>query len=183
MKEIKSEIERITRFLDHRLPLPPLEIISSGIIYERYLNVNVQERKRDIIRISMWTWIDQTIYFLLADERNENCFNDIELYNNFRNEFPFPKVEISGAAWGNISPAAILKIYDDLNLIFEKELLLISKLQIWDLGVKRFFEELGRIRLVIHAENEFRKDLKLRHRFTEDEESRLKFLWKEELFN
>ena len=183
-RTINDELLRIRHFLDSRTP-SPLQLedsIASDAVHYKYSNVPGFSKKKDLLILFMWSWIDQVIYWLLKDEKNKFCFNEAELYDNFRQIFEYPKM-LRYPDYHIIRPSYFLNIFDELKLLNEKPLLLDARINSWDLGAKQYFLELSRNDIIASAENEFRRDLTLRDKFTEDEQNKLEFLWENDLFN
>lgn len=124
--------------------------------------------------------IDQTLYFILVDNRlNAECLNEVETYLNYDKLFNFIKMQIHCSP-EQTSPVSFLDFRNsdtEIYLLDKKELLMDAKVLLWDKGVKQYFLSLGRNDIVSLSEMEFRRDLTLRHRFSEDEETKLKYLF------
>lgn len=125
--------------------------------------------------------IDQAVYYILTDARlNPNCLNEPETYNNFYALFPFLKI-YNHSGPGYVSPVSFLdlKNYEcEIFLLDKKDLLFKQKKIFWDNTVKKYFSYKDREDIINLCEAEFIRDLTLRHRYSEEEEQKLKFLFK-----
>lgn len=152
------------------------ELLSSQITSKRLL------KKEDFISLFFATWIDQVIYWVLVDSGNEFCLNDSELYETFHTKLVFPKFWQHGSRHYARPVIFLIRLYRK-DLLSENKLLLLTKLKYWNLGGKKFFLRIGRRDIIKLAEQEFIRDLSLRHRFSEDHERKLKYLWETKLIN
>lgn len=174
MLEIYQDSSRIMSLLNERSirrTFCSCEIVKFAKNSGRSLN------KEDLINLFMGTWIDQTIYWILKDSRNADRLHESEFYQEFYEKFNFAKFELHG--WNNlVSPIFFLIGIKRFNLMQEKELILFTKIKYWDLGVKEYLLSKDRKDIVELAEEEFNRDLSLRHRFTENQERELRYLLK-----
>ena len=179
MRTLNYEILKVRNFLFTNCAQEPF---CSCEINRLYSIVNENQRSKELIELFMWTWIDQVIYWLLVDGKNESCLNNYELYDKFRRKYTFPKIRHHSSP-GFIEPSYYLTAFHNINLIIDRHLLLYIKKIAWDQNVKPFLLKLREMDVVNRSEEEFRRDLTLRYRFSELEEKELMFLWKEDLFN
>ena len=179
MRALNYEILKVRNFLFTNCAQEPF---CSCEINRLYSIVNENQRSKELIELFMWTWIDQVIYWVLVDDKNESCLNNYELYDKFRSKYAFPKTRHHSSP-GYMEPSFYLTAIHKINLINDRNLLLDIKRMAWDENIKRFFLSMGEIDIVNRAEKEFRRDLTLRYRFSELEEKELMFLWEEDLSN
>jgi len=179
MPEIYQNNSRIMDVLntrESRTEFCSCELISNRITARRLLD------KEDLINLFFATWIDQVIYWMLVDSRNPFCLKELRLYKTFYKKFKFLKFYYHGyGRW--VRPISYLTSLGYRNLIREKNLLLRTKQKYWDQDVKEFFLSIHRGDIIELAEQEFLRDLSLRHRFSEDQERKLKYLWVTNLIN
>lgn len=124
--------------------------------------------------------IDQAVFYVLTDNRlNPNCLNEPELYKEFQDFFGFYEMEAHGAP-GKSCPEIFLRVFDNFPDIRWRDLRLFmtyKKRVIWDLMIKKWFIQKGRPDVAVLCEEEMRRDLTLRERFSEEAENKLKFLF------
>lgn len=173
MIEIYQDNSRIINLLNKR---KMTQIFCICELRNFYFNSKSPLEKEEFIKLFVGTWIDQTIYWLLVDSNNERCLNEYGIYQEYYDKFNFPKFKQHG--FGNlVEPIYFLTRFCEDNLLSEKTLILFTKLGYWDLGIKEFFLSLDRKDIVELAEEEFIRDLSLRHRFSEKQAKKLKYLW------
>lgn len=99
-------------------------------------------------------WIDQVIY-TVTKKQNENLFLNENLYEQFREKYPFPKVYSHSSA-GHTIPYIILgnncDYTPDLSMLIE------FKNDYWG-EIENYFLDLGEWNLVYYAKLEFENDL------------------------
>ena len=124
--------------------------------------------------------IDQTLYFILVDGRiNPNCLNEPDVYEDYDNTFGFFKFHNHFGS-GYASPISFLSFRnDDLDicLLDKTGQLRKTKNHLWDNMVRKYFFAAGRKDIIQFCEDEFRRDLTLRHRYNMEEEAKLKSLF------
>lgn len=152
------------------------ELISNRITYKRLL------KKQDYINLFFASWIDQVMYWVLVDSRNEFCLKELWLYEYFYNYYRFIKIVYHGPG-SRVRPISYLIGLGYKNLLRERELLLRTKQKYWDQDVKEFFLSIDRRDIIEIAEQEFLRDLSLQHRFSEEQENKLKYLWETKSFD
>ncbi len=130
-----------------------------------------------MIMIFLQLFIDQTLYFVLVESRfNPECLDEPETYTAYEKQFMFIKVKNHYCS-GQTSPVNFLDFRNTdsgLYLLNETDLLIEYKQLLWDKTVKDYFLSLGREDIIDLCEKEFHRDLTLRHRYSEEEENRIK---------
>lgn len=178
MKLLNYEILKLREILDYN---SPQQTYCECEIERLYQKKNLGSK--NIMELFLWTWIDQVVYWILTDDKNDTCLKESEIYERFRRKYPFPKAWYHNQPAGYIKPAYYFKLFKKFHLKNENLLLLNMTMFTWDLNVKKYFIDLGRNDIVELAEKEFIRDLTLRHRFTEDEEKEIMSLWKNIISN
>lgn len=143
------------------------EVFSISEIVETYANLFTM------------LWLDETLYFVLNDKNNPECLNNDNLYDEIRAKFPFPKFGSHGAR-GLGEPSAFLSfiLNDKEYLLFDyPKIMLKAKKTYWEIGVKDYLIQNGGEDIVPVIEEELINDLKIRYRYTEEQEIELKALW------
>lgn len=179
MPDIYQNNIRILNVLSTREPKTEFcncELLSNRITSKRLL------KKQDFINLFFASWIDQVMYWVLVDSGNEFCLNELWLYEYFYKYYRFIKIVYHGPG-SMVRPISYLTGLGYKNLLREKELLFYTKQKYWDQDVKEFFLSIDGRDIIELAEKEFIRDLSLRHRFSEDQENELKYLWETKLID
>lgn len=173
------EIERATKEITDKLKAITVrhnitEFYSNEIL--DYINsLRHFPKIAELVTFFIWAWIDQTIFWILVDKRNKKRIKGKRIYNKFRIHFPFPTIWQEGMS-PRMRPQELLN-FDKINILGNESLLKDIKIKWWDNYVKLYFEEIGRPDIIDIAEAEFRRELSLRYRFTEEQENKLRSLW------
>ncbi len=124
--------------------------------------------------------IDQSLFYILADSRlNPACLSEPEVYNKYNENFKFIKIWYHLSTW-YVSPVFVLKKFRPPNpdgLLIDKKKIKTAKELLWDNGVKQYLAAKGRMDVAELCEMEFRRDITLRHRYTEKDETQLKYIF------
>ena len=174
-REIELAASEIFAELEKILPQKVNKEFYVSAIYNYVNSPKYSDKDELLAKFFIWVWIDQTIYWVLVDKRNKRRIHDEGIYQQFKLYFPFPKIWLEGMS-PIIRPRNLLS-HNEINIAHNLKLLKITKLKWWDGLVKQYFIEIDRPDIINLAEEEFRKDLTLRHRFNEEQENALIFLW------
>lgn len=176
MVQFRGNTKRFLPF--HRDRICECEVIAQAIPEKRFQNGTGLDYF--IIDLLFTHLIDQAVFYVLLDDRlNPCCLNDSELYKEFQDFFGFYELEAHGAP-GKSCPEIFLRVLMNFPDIKWGDLMLFmtyKKMVIWDLMIKKWFIQKGRPDVAILCEEEMRRDLTLRHRYSEETERKLSCLF------
>ena len=152
----------------------PLEFCqhSLGFIFNRH---NESERDFFLLHLFIMNWIDQNLYWTLVDLSNPECLQEEELYYSIRNRFNIIKI-YSDWNGGPVRPSLLFNLAKGADLFTKRSFLLRVKEFWWDNHIRKYLESINRSDIIKLVEKELLMDLKLRHRFNEEEEIALRYL-------
>lgn len=173
--KINLILETLTNKIDKNI------VVCSCSLQKLFKEEVTVEKRQSILSDLFWlTWLDQVLFYLLQDNKNENSLNQPELYETINEKFSIIhlKEHFNGKPF---LPSRLLTINCIMenggpDLLGNAKVLANSKIYWWDESIKDFLQEIGREDIVSLVNKEIINDLHST-KFNDEERDVLQKIW------